>query len=79
MQLDFSPLTVYNSVTGFISADSGESILKRMTENKIGIRRQFATRGQIISPQTVEKKIKRTEKKIGYADNFVTLDKIIVR
>ncbi|CAN5388754.1 hypothetical protein BH09BAC3_BH09BAC3_26740 [soil metagenome] len=42
---EFSPLTVYNKATSYISADGGEKKYKRRTEKEIGVRGQFTTRG----------------------------------
>jgi hypothetical protein len=55
MQIGFSPLTVYNTVTVYISADGGENNLKQRTEKKIGARGQFATRDSFSFPLTVWK------------------------
>ena len=45
MQIDFSPLTVYNSVTNYTPLTMKKRNLKSGTEKKIGFRGQFATRG----------------------------------
>ena len=44
MQIDFSPLTIYNTVTDYISADGGEN-LKSKNRKEIGVRGQFAALG----------------------------------
>ena len=68
MQIDFSPLTVFNTGTNYTPLTIEKRNLKSWTEKKNGIRGQFAARGlnsRSLTVWTLNSNSKTVDKKIN--------------